>query len=261
MNIIDIHTHIYPDKIARKATETVRDFYQIYASSMDGSAQMLIERGKAAGISQFVLLAVSNRPEQVQSINNFIARQVGEYDCFQGLGAVHAGMEDIGAEVDRIRALGLKGIKIHPDFQGFPIDDPRLYPMYESIQGRLPVMLHMGDPRSDASHPYRLRRVLDLFPKLDVIAAHLGGYTLWEEACSLLRDTNCVFDISSSLMFLPKAEAQRYIGIYGAERLAYGTDYPIWDPVTEVNRFLQLDLTDGQKEQIAAKTAQRILKL
>ena len=261
MEIIDIHTHIYPEKIAPAAVANVRDFYQIYGGHMDGTAQMLIDRGKAAGISKFVLLAVANRPGQVQSINNFIARQVQAHDCFLGLGALHARMEDIGTEADRIAALGLKGVKLHPDFQGFPIDDPGLYPLYEAVQGRLPVLLHMGDPRSDHSHPARLRRVLELFPRLDAIAAHFGGYTKWEEACRLLRDTGCVLDISSSLMFLPKADVQRYIGIYGAERIAFGTDYPIWDPVTEVDRFLELELTMEQKEQIAAKTARRILKL
>ena len=149
---------------------------------------------------------------------------------------------------------------MHPDFQVFPIDDPRLFPIYELLEDKLPVMLHMGDPRYDYSHPARLRRVLDLFPKLQVIAAHFGGYSMYELAYETLKDKDCVFDVSSSLMFLPEGMAERYINNYGAERMLFGTDFPLWDPRVEVGRFLQLKLTPDQMEQIANKTAKRILK-
>lgn len=261
MKIIDIHTHVYPEKIAPAAVHTVLEFYQLEGSAMDGTADMLLRRGGEAGISRFALMPVANRAAQVSSINNFICRQVAEHPEFVGFGAIHADLEDIGAEVDAIESMGMKGIKIHPDFQKFPIDDPRLYPMYEAVQGRLPVLIHMGDPRYDFSHPVRLRRVLDNFPKLEAIAAHFGGHTMQETACELLKDTDCIFDISSTMMFLPESQVKRYISVYGAERLAFGTDYPLWDPVAEVERFLALDITPAEKEQIAHKTAERILKL
>lgn len=261
MKIIDIHTHVYPEKIASAAIHTVREFYQLESCDMDGTASMLIRRGNEAGISHFVLMPVANRAAQVSSINSFICRQVRENPCFSGFGTIHADLEDIPGEVEKITVIGLKGIKVHPDFQKFPIDDPRLFPMYEAIQGRLPVLFHMGDPRYDFSHPARLRRVLEIFPKLEAIAAHFGGHTMQETACELLKDTSCIFDISSTMMFLPKSQVERYISVYGAERLAFGTDYPLWDPVTEVERFLSLHITMEEKEQIAYKTAERILKL
>jgi len=261
MKIIDIHTHVYPEKIASAAIRTVREFYRLESCDMDGTASMLLQRGEEAGISQFVLMPVANRAGQVSSINRFVQQQVAENTCFIGFGAIHADIPDIGTEVERILSMGMKGIKVHPDFQKFPIDDPRLFPMYESIQGRLPVLFHMGDPRYDFSHPARLRRVLELFPGLEAIAAHFGGHTMQETACELLKDTSCIFDISSTMMFLPKKDVERYISIYGAERLAFGTDYPLWDPVEEVQHFLSLDLTMEQKEQIAHKTAERLLKL
>lgn len=261
MKIIDIHTHVYPEKIAPAAIRTVREFYRLESCDMDGTASMLLQRGTEAGITRFVLMPVANRAEQVQSINRFISRQITENPCFYGFGAIHADLADIGTAVDQIRSMGMKGIKVHPDFQKFPIDDPRLFPMYEAIQGRLPVLFHMGDPRYDYSHPVRLRRVLENFPELEAIAAHFGGHTMQETACRLLKDTDCIFDISSTMMFLPKKDVERYISIYGAERLAFGTDYPLWDPVTEVEHFLSLNITAEEKEQIAHKTAERILKL
>ena len=261
MQIIDIHTHIYPDEIAQKATDSVRDFYEIDGGGMDGTVYTLLKRGKAAGISKFVVLPVAIRPDRVQGINDFILSQLPEHREFIGFGTVHAGMENLTDEVERIIRMGLKGIKMHPDSQRFSIDDPRLFPMYEAIRGKIPVMLHMGDTRYDYSHPVKLRRILDLFPGLQAIAAHFGGYSMQQTAFELLKDTDCIMDVSSSMMFMEKGEPERYINAYGAERLAYGTDYPLWDPITEVNRFMGLKLTWEQKEQIAWKTAHRFLNL
>ena len=262
MQIIDIHTHIYPSKIARKATESVRDFYQLQGSvEMDGTVDMLLRRGEEAGISRFVVLPVSNAASRVRSINTFILEQTRIHDNFIGFGTLHADMALLGEEVDWILTNGLRGIKMHPDSQRFPIDDPRLYPVYDAIQGKIPVLLHMGDQRYNFSHPVRLRKILNTFPHLEVIAAHFGGYSMFHTARELLWDTDCVFDISSAMMFMEEGEPERYINYYGAERLAYGTDYPLWDPVEEVNRFKSLKLTGEQFDQIAHKTAERILKL
>ena len=103
--------------------------------------------------------------------------------------------------------------------------------------------------------------MLDNFPKLEAIAAHFGGYSMYETAREHLDDTGCIMDVSSSLMFMPRGVAERYINHYGAERMAFGTDYPVWDPVNELQRLTSLDLTDDQLEQIAWKTAARFLKL
>lgn len=261
MNIIDIHTHVYPDAIAQKATDSIRDFYGIGGAGMNGTVDMLLKRGAEAGISRYVILAVAIRPEHVCSINNFIAKQMAEHDCFYAFGTVHAQMEGLTDEVERIMDMGLKGIKMHPDSQIFAIDDPRLFPMYEAIQGKLPVLLHMGDSRYDYSHPARLRRVLEQFPKLEAVAAHFGGYSMYDVACRELRNTECIMDVSSSLMFMEEGVAERYVNLYGAERLAFGTDYPLWDPVKEMERFMQLKLTASQREQILHKTAERLLNI
>ena len=262
MKFIDIHTHIYPNDIANKAANSVRDFYEVgYDGEMSGTVDMLLRRGGQAGISKFAVLPVAILPERVRDINNFICEQARLHDCFIGFGTVHAKMDGLTDEVQRILDMGLRGIKMHPDSQRFAIDDPRMYPVYEQIQGKLPVILHMGDQRYNYSHPLKLRKILDAFPRLQAIAAHFGGYSMPDVALDLLKDTNCIFDISSSIMFMPKGAAEKYINAYGAERMAFGSDYPLWDPVAEVNRFMGLNLTMEQKEQIAWKTAHRFLRL
>lgn len=260
MRIIDMHTHVYPDSIAMKAARSIRRYYHL-GENMDGTVGTLLERGTAAGVTDYLILPVAVKPEHVQSINQFTLQQVASHDCFTGFGTIHADMDNLMEEVERIPALGLKGIKIHPDCQHFDIDDPRLFPVYEAVQGRHPMMIHMGDEQFNHSHPAKLRRVLELFPQLQVCAAHFGGHTMYETAKEYLSDTNCIMDISSTLMFLDRKTAENYVNHYGAERLAFGTDYPVWDPVVEVQRFLSLDINDAQKEQIAWKTAAGFLKL
>ena len=261
MKIIDIHTHIYPAEVAQKATDSIRDFYEIHQGNMDGTVDMLLERSRLAGITQNVILPVAITANRVQKINDFIHRQALENPSFIPFGTVHAAMENVGGETDRLLGMGMRGIKLHPDCSRFAIDDERLFPMYEAIRGKIPILLHMGDKRYGYSHPEKLKHILELFPGLTAIAAHFGGYTMYETACDILKDTDCIMDISSSLMFMGDGVAEHYINLYGAERLAYGTDYPLWDPVEEVERFLSLKLTADQFEQIAHKTAESLFNL
>ena len=261
MKLIDIHTHIYPPAIARKAAASIREFYELGTDEMDGTAQTLLERGTSAGIDRFVILPVAMRPERTRHINDFILEQIAAEPRFLGFGTIHAAMDNITDEVQYIMDNGLRGLKMHPDSQLFNIDDERLFPAYEMLQGKLPVILHMGDTRYSYSHPARLRHVLNEFPNLQVIAAHFGGYGMYETAYEQLYDKDCIFDVSSSMMFMEEGIAEKFINIYGAERMAFGTDYPLWDPVPETKRFLELKLTDEQFEQIGHKTAERILNL
>lgn len=261
MHLIDIHTHIYPPAIAHKAAASIRKFYALDTHEMDGTADTLLKKGDEAGIERFVILPVAVRPDRTRHINEFILAQVADQPRFIGFGTVHAGMESIADEARFIMDKGLRGIKMHPDTQEFAIDDPRLFPAYEEIQGKLPLIFHMGDKRYNYSHPAQLRKVLELFPHLQVIAAHFGGYGMYEEAYEYLYDKDCIFDVSSSMMFMEEGVAEKYIRIYGAERMAFGTDYPLWDPVAETKRFWQLKLTDEEFDQIGHKTVERFLNL
>ena len=261
MQIIDFHTHIYPEAIAAKAAQSIREFYNIGNSHMEGTVQQLLQFGKEAGITHFVVLPVGLKPDHVGRINDFIVDQVQNHPEFTGFGTLHAAMTDLTEETQRLLDLGLRGIKMHPDSQAFSIDDARLFPAYEILQAAgKPIIFHMGDHRFDFSHPARLRRLLELFPKLKVIAAHFGGYSMYETAYALLKDKECFFDISSSMMFMEDGVAEDFILRYGPERLVFGSDFPLWDPRDEVNRFLQLRLHPDQMEQIAYKTALNILE-
>lgn len=261
LKIIDFHTHIYPEAIAEKATKSIQEFYGLDGGGTIGTTEVLLERGRAVGIEKYVVLPVSIKADHTRHINEFLLSQTEKHPEFIGFGTVHAEQNNIIEEGEFILNNGLKGIKMHPDTQLFNIDDERLFPLYDYIGDKLIFMFHCGDKRYDYSSPVRLRRVLDNFPKMRVVAAHFGGYSVWEQAAECLKDTDCMLDISSSLMLMSEEEKNRYINTYGADRLLYGTDFPLWDPVDEVERFMKLDLTDSEREKIAYLNAERILGL
>jgi len=249
--IIDAHCHIYPDKIALKASESTGNFYSI-PMCLDGKISTLLEHGEKAGIEHFVVQSVATTPKQVSSINNFIANAVaGSEGKFTGLGTLHPDSEDIEADVNEIISLGLKGVKLHPDIQQFKIDDYRMLKIYELCEGRLPILMHTGDHRYDYSNPNRLMPILDIYKNLTVIGAHFGGWSIWEEATEKLSKYEKFYvDCSSSLYAMTSEKAKELIVSYGTNRVLFGTDYPMWTPEEEIERFMQIELTEKEREDI-----------
>ena len=249
--IIDAHCHIYPDKIAQKASDSTGAFYSI-PSLLDGKISTLLEHGEKAGIEHFVVQSVATTPKQVSSINKFITASVSESNGrFTGLGTLHPDSEDIEADVNEIISLGLKGVKLHPDIQRFKIDDYRMLKIYELCEGRLPILIHTGDNRYDYSNPNRMKPILEIYQGLTVIGAHFGGWSIWEEATKQLCNyENFYVDCSSSLYAMTPEKAKELIMAYGTSRVLFGTDYPMWKPETEIEKFLQIDLTEQERQDI-----------
>jgi predicted TIM-barrel fold metal-dependent hydrolase len=246
----DAHAHIYPGKIAEKATASVGDFYDIEMQNI-GLPHILSERGKAAGIEKFLVCSVATKVEQVRSINVFIEEKCKKYPEFIGLGAWHQDITDIQAEMDDIQSRGLKGIKLHPDFQHFYIDDPAMLPVYEEAAKRgLPVLFHTGDNRTDYSSPIRLMHVVEKIPDFVCIAAHLGGYSQWDDARRDLSGSNVYIDTSSSLFSVTPEQARESIEHFGVDHTLFGTDFPMWRPDTELERFFNLKLSEESNRKI-----------
>ena len=187
--IIDSHCHIFPDKIAEKATRSTDRFYGITdegfkTSDYIGNVRTLLAQCRAHNISQCVVTAVATTPHQVRSINEFTANEVKLHpDTFIGLGAMHPESEDLEADAEQIIELGLHGVKLHPDIQNFKVDSPKALKIFEICEKKaLPLLVHTGDSRFDNYNPNRVAHILERFPKLTIIGAHLGGWSVWEEA-------------------------------------------------------------------------------
>ena len=176
----DAHCHIFPDKIAARAVRGTDDFYGEHSVG-DGTVNGLIQDGVAAGIDRFIVQSVATTPHQVRSINRFIAESAAAHpDRLTGLGALHPRSEDIAGDVEDILSLGLHGVKMHPDIQGFAADDPGYLEIYKQCEkAGLPVLLHTGDRRYDMSNPNRILPLLEKYPDLTFIGAHFGGWSIW----------------------------------------------------------------------------------
>jgi len=249
--IIDAHAHIFPEKISQKATDAIGDFYDL-PMYCEGISEKLLDESFKAGISKCLVCSTATTPHQVRSINDFIAKECGKHPEFWGLGTLHPLMENLEDEVARIENLGLHGIKIHPDFQKFDIDCKEAFKIYSAIEGKLPILIHMGDERYEYSSPVKLARILKNFPRLNVIAAHFGGYRRWREAEEYLRHPNLKIDTSSSLAIIPAEYARKLIYHYGVENVFFGTDFPMWEPLAERDRFFALKLSFEENQKILA---------
>ncbi len=251
--ICDAHAHIFPQKISQKAVSSIGDFYNIPMAFKNGVSEELIKSGSRIGTTHYLVCSTATVPHQVKSINDFIVNECSLHPEFVGFGTLHPDYDDIGSEVERIINSGLKGIKIHPDFQQFYIDEDKAFKIYKAIEGRLPILIHMGDSRYDYSRPKRLENVMKACPDLDVFAAHLGGYERWDEAVACLFGKNIHFDSSSSLEFISPEFSKDIIRGFGADRIFFGTDFPMWDHYGEIQRFMKLGLTDDENKKILSK--------
>lgn len=259
MKVIDCHCHIYPAKIASKAVDGVGQFYAIEMDAPDGTAEGLLKACEETPISRFVVHSVATRPEQVRSINDFIADACDAHPEFTGFMTLHQDFEDPEAEIERACARGLVGIKLHPDTQRVNMDDPRLMTIYEIAEGRLPIIMHCGDYRYDFSHPRRMRNILRTFPNLVVDAAHFGGWSVYDLAVEYLEDERCFLDMSSAQAFLGPRRTAELVRLYGTDRIMFGSDFPMWDPVAEYEAFTALPFSEAEFEQMLRGNAERFL--
>lgn len=248
--IIDAHAHIFPTKIAEKAVGAIGDFYDI-PMEFNGTSEILIDSGNKIGVEQYLVCSAATRPEQVLSINDFLYEECQTHAKeFIGFASLHPEMEGLEAEMERIIARGFHGIKLHPDFQRFNIDDEKAMEIYRLAEGKLAILFHTGDDRYEFSRPSRLAKVGEKFPGLKCIAAHFGGYQCWDEAYEVYDNPNIYMDTSSTLFTLSPEKANRMIDKFGVSRFFFGTDYPMWSHIDELERVKKLGFSEKELKAV-----------
>lgn len=257
MRPIDFHAHVYPDGIAEKAAQSISAFYDIPVR-YDGKVSTLLDLGHAIG--RFVIHSVATTPSQVESINTYIARTAAAHPGqLIGFATMHPDYVDIEKEIDRAVSLGLRGVKIHPDFQRFNVDDPGAFRIFKAVEGRLPVLVHTGDFRYGYSKAERVAAALDRFPRLTLICAHFGGWSEWDRAARILAGRRMYVDTSSSLYAVSPERAGELVSLFGADRVLFGSDYPMWDPGEELERIGRLGLTPDEYAKVTRLNAEKLL--
>lgn len=260
---VDFHAHAFADKIAEKAAQNLEIYYKMPLAA-DGHFDTLVERAKKANIDKLVIHATATKATQVENVNDFVHSLVtNDPDMLIGFGTIHPDYENYEDELKRIKDMGLKGIKLHADFQDFNLDTDKMMPIYEEIVSLgLPILFHMGDRDFDKTSPKRLARVLDTFPDMIAIGAHLGGVFMWDDAIKyLVGRENLYLDTSSTLFEIPTEQFMCIIRTHGTDKILFGTDYPLSDYEMEYERFKPLDFTKEELEKILYKNAYKLLNL
>ena len=249
MKVFDIHMHIFPEKIAEKAVKNLAQYYQV-AMACKGTKEDFDETiENAEVIKKSLIFATATTPHQTESVNNFISNLIS--DDRYAFGSVHPGYDKIEEEIDRMISLGLRGIKLHSDFQGFDVDCKAAQRIYDYAQfKKLPIMFHAGDKNVDSSSPKRLRHIKDMFPDLTMICAHLGGYSVWDEVWDTLIGQDVYFDTSSTLWALEGKKAVEIIKAHGVDRCMFGTDYPMHYPKQCIKEILELGFSEEDNNRI-----------
>ena len=184
MDIVDFHTHIFPDDLAPKAIAKLIELSHESHNFTDGTLGGLRQSMQRNGINRSVLLPIATKPSQVSIINRTCLSQAS--DDTIPFGTLFPLYEENAEEIEFLCAHGIKGVKFHPEYQDFYIDDPRYFPLYEQLSDAgLIVLFHAGkDPgpfSCDHALPQAIRVLLENFPKMKIVAAHMGGWKVWEE--------------------------------------------------------------------------------
>lgn len=265
---IDFHTHAFADKIAERAIQVLTESAEKCNMKplTNGTAGDLREKLESCGVSKAVILPIATKPTQQTVINNWAAEIKGDF--FYPFGSIHPEAEDWETELERIKALGLYGVKFHPDYQNFMVDDENMIPKYRKCaELELPVTFHAGyDPVSPDLFHCRAEaaaKVFDQVPEMTMILAHGGGMRDWDNVEKYLagKPGSLYFDVSVIAAEIPRDQLLRIIRTHGADRILFASDCP-WDlPSNEINMINELPLSDEEKELIFYKNAMRILKL
>jgi len=259
--VIDGHIHVWPDRIAQRALGTPTPGLRRFGDGTVASASAALEQ---AGIDRGICLAVADTPARLEAANDF----VGSLDPgrFIGFGSVHPG-RSTADNLASLRRNGLKGVKVHPLFQGYALDNPGLWEILDQLQGEFVAVFHVGPERAgeddQRATPRMIGDIARAFPRLDIVAAHLGGYHRLDQALEEVIGLNVYLDTSwpPSIASLEGARVREVIERHGADRVVFATDWPMADPAAEIDAIRALGLPDADTEAVLGGNFARLLGL
>lgn len=262
--VIDFHVHAFPDELAPRAVGGINAGIPGHAHAvLDGTVRGLLDSMDRAGIRQAVLWSVATRPTQVDPIIRWSRAVAGERII--PFGSVHPDCADVAAEVRKVAAAGLKGIKLHPMYQGFAADEERAWPLYEAAQeAGLVIGFHAGGDLSfplddDRASPRRILRVHRAFPRIRMVVAHLGGWRMWDEVAETLAGTDVYLETSYTFCTATPEQVRRVLQRHPPERVLFGTDSP-WRDQRESLELARAAFPDpATRRMVLEDNAERLL--
>lgn len=265
--IIDFHTHAFPNTLAPRAMEKLSAACGLVPKH-DGSVRSLLSLMDACSVDRAVVLSIATGAHQEPSVNRFAVSLLAEKRLIP-FGSVFPGSTTWEGQLRLLAEKGIGGIKLHPEYQNFDLDSETALPIY-ALCGRLGlcVLFHSGhDAAYDTpihTGPERINRVCELFPQTTFIAAHFGGYDLWDETAEKLRYHDNLYLDTSMTRTAAKAEPKtlrRLIEKMSDEHILFGSDAPWEDPRTSLEGIAALELSEKSTKRILSENAVRLLKL
>ena len=258
--IIDTHNHVYPDKVAPMVAKKMATAG--FRSYGDFRLQDLLSTMDRCNIGAAVVFNIAEKPSLVQTANDFSA-SVCDGQKLIGLGTIHPDCENFEDEISRLKAMGLIGVKFSSTYQDFFADEERMLGIYQKLcDNDMITYFHAGkDPAALTAEaktsPQRLARVLEIFPRLKVVAAHFGGFEMLEEVDKYLLGKELYLDTAwpPSVEVLNPEVITRLIKKHGPEKIFFGTDYPFSNAQKQINWILKLPIGTEAKERILWRNA------
>lgn len=262
--LIDFHTHCFADSIYEKAIESLVKLSEGYTPVHNGSLSGLLGSMAESNVDISVVHSIATKAKQTEIINDWSISI--KSDRIIPFGTIHPDYEDFEKEIDRLKNSGIKGIKFHPDYQGFFVDDKKMYPIYEkTAQEGMIALFHCGEdiafPELVRNPPHRFKNVLIDIPNLKVVGAHMGGHRMFDEVAQLLTSMNLYLDTSFAHYILGDVKFEELIRKHGVERILFGSDSPWDDPNQQMNIIDSLGFSSKEKDMIFYKNAQRLLDI
>ncbi len=261
---IDAHTHIFPAKVASRALKELSARSKI-APHSDGTAEGLAHAMAQAGIDFSISAPVATSASQTTKINDEAIRLDGKHSIIR-FGTIHPDFADCENELKRLEEAGIRGIKMHPDYQNFFINDPRLPRILErAFDLKLVVLFHAGSDIGlpDPVHctPQAAAAALAPFEGCPLVLAHMGGYSLWDDVERFLVGKDFYFDTSFGLGHMRDEQFLRIVRTHGAHRILFGSDSPWDDAQVALKKLRTVGLAPEELRLIEGANARKLLHL
>lgn len=264
--VIDFHTHIFPEEIAARTIAELEQRAKVKAGA-DGTRSGLLEAMEHTGVDLSVVMPVVTRPAQFDRVNNFAAGINADYsDRLLSFGGIHPDCENYKEKLNKIKEMGIVGIKLHPDYQGVMIDDVRYMNIIEyADELGLIILTHagmdIGLPEPVHCPPDRMRKVLDILKPKKMVLGHYGGWNQWEEVYEYLAGEDVYLDTAFVFGYIEQDLFLRILKKHGAEKILFATDSPWSDAAQYIQTVKDLPLTTEQIDYILSNNARRLLNL
>lgn len=263
--VIDFHTHCFPDKLAEKALPILRQRSGITRPFHDGTVSGLLELAKSNGVDCSVVLNIATNPNQQSKVNDF-AISLKEVDGIVPFGSVHPDSSDALTELERLKANGIKGVKLHPDYQDFFVNDKKMLPIYKKIASLGMITLFhcgfdIGYPEPVHCTAQALAEVLPVFDGAPVVAAHFGGIWSLPETRKYLAGKNVYLDTAYCYGTITPRYAKEVIGIHGADKILFASDAPWNAPWQDIELIKCFGLNEDEEKAVLGENARKLLGL